>query len=148
MNLGGRIKQMLDEKGWTQSELLRRVPDLDRANLSALIVRDAKRSRFSGGIARALGCSRLWLETGRGLPQDFHGGGMHDAEDGITSDDPAILKRLNLLFVQLPQSEQLRILRFLEQRKALCDQLLEELLSVRGVELAGLQSGNPRTEAS
>ncbi|MEY2700754.1 MAG: hypothetical protein RIQ52_1509 [Pseudomonadota bacterium] len=136
MNLGGRIKQMLDEKGWTQSELLRRVPDLDRANLSALIVRDAKRSRFSGGIARALGCSRFWLETGKGLPHEIEGGEFQP-EDGAMSDDPALLKRLNLLFCQLPQSEQLRVIKFLEQRKALCDQLLEELLSARGVGLSG-----------
>lgn len=64
MNLGGRIRQRLDELGWERSRLIELVPDLTPANLSALIRRDSKRSEFDEQIAKALGVSLLWLVYG------------------------------------------------------------------------------------
>ena len=67
MGLGARIQLCLTAKGWTQSDLLRAVPALERATLSAIIRRDAKRSMYAIAIAEALGCGVEWLMTGEGM---------------------------------------------------------------------------------
>jgi phage repressor protein C with HTH and peptisase S24 domain len=64
MKMGGRIKLRLSELAWQQTDLLRRVPDLEPATLSALIQRDSASSIWSDQIARALGVTHAWLATG------------------------------------------------------------------------------------
>lgn len=64
MNMGKRIEQRLRELGWKQSDLLERIPDLEKGTLSALIARDSAKSMFSQQIADALGVSHAWLVDG------------------------------------------------------------------------------------
>jgi SOS-response transcriptional repressor LexA len=66
MNMGKRIAARLNELGWKQVDLLRAVPDLDSKTLSALIIRDSKRSEFAGQIADALSVNVRWLLDGVG----------------------------------------------------------------------------------
>lgn len=66
MNLGKRIAQRLKELGWQRNDLIDRVPGLSAQTLSALILRDSKRSEFDVGIAKALGVQLSWLNSGLG----------------------------------------------------------------------------------
>lgn len=64
MKMGGRIALRLAELGWQQVDLIRRVPDLEPATLSALVQRDSSASKWSDAIAGALGVSHSWLVHG------------------------------------------------------------------------------------
>lgn len=64
MNMGARIKQLLEARGWKQIDLLDRVPDLDAKSLSALIGRDSRFSEYALGIAKAFGVSLDYLIFG------------------------------------------------------------------------------------
>jgi lambda repressor-like predicted transcriptional regulator len=64
MNMGGRIKQRLNELGWQQVTLLDHVPELSAATLSAAIKRDSEWSRYASAIADALGVNVRWLLFG------------------------------------------------------------------------------------
>lgn len=66
MNMGARIKALLQERGWKQSQLLERVPEMDAKALSALIKRDSRFSEYALGIAQALGVSLDYLIFGVG----------------------------------------------------------------------------------
>lgn len=70
MNLGGRIAKRLSELGWSQVDLLDRVPEMNAGTLSATILRDAKKSQFAGKIAKALDVRLEWLLSGDGPMQD------------------------------------------------------------------------------
>lgn len=65
MNMGKRIAVRLSELGWRQTDLLDKVPDLSPGTLSAIILRDSKRSEFASQIADALGVTGKWLQEGR-----------------------------------------------------------------------------------
>lgn len=64
MNMGKRIALRLRELGWRQTDLLDRIPDLSPGTLSAMILRDSKRSEFVTQIAEALGVTGNWLQEG------------------------------------------------------------------------------------
>ena len=64
MNIGGRIKQRLNQLRWKRKDLLDRVEGLSDQNLSNLIRRDSLRSEWDTRIASALGVSVLWLVYG------------------------------------------------------------------------------------
>lgn len=64
MNMGKRIALRLRELGWRQTDLLDRIPDLSPGTLSAMILRDSKRSEFTTQIAGALGVTGNWLQDG------------------------------------------------------------------------------------
>lgn len=70
MNLGGRIAKRLSELGWSQVDLLDRVPEMNAGTLSATILRDAKKSQFAGKIAKALDVRLEWLQYGEGPMRD------------------------------------------------------------------------------
>lgn len=70
MNLGGRIAKRLNELGWSQVDLLERVPEMNAGTLSATILRDAKKSQFAGKIAKALDVRLEWLLSGEGPMRD------------------------------------------------------------------------------
>lgn len=65
MNMGKRIEARLTELGWGQRDLLERVYGLEKGTLSALVVRDSKRSEWSERIAAALGVTHAWLTLGK-----------------------------------------------------------------------------------
>ena len=70
MNMGGRIKNRLDELGWSQARLIERAAAIDPSArltpsaLSNLIKRDSVRSEMDTLIAKALGVPLLWLVYG------------------------------------------------------------------------------------
>lgn len=66
MNLGGRIKSVLEEKGLKPVDLCSMVPDMGIGTLSATINRDSERSAYAPEIAKALGLHLHWLVTGEG----------------------------------------------------------------------------------
>lgn len=68
MNMGKRIKLLLEERGWKQSELCERVPDMEPKVLSALIKRDSRFSEYALGIARAFGVPLDYLIFGASQP--------------------------------------------------------------------------------
>ena len=65
-NMGARVRQVLDELGWKQIDLLNRVVELDTGTLSALINRNGKTCLWSDEIAEALGVNHRWLQRGEG----------------------------------------------------------------------------------
>jgi SOS-response transcriptional repressor LexA len=69
--LGGRIKQMLKERGMTQAELARRV-GTKQQTISYIVSEDAPAttSRYATKIAAILGVNPAWLTTGEGNPGD------------------------------------------------------------------------------
>lgn len=138
MNLGSRIKLCLDAKNWTQADLVKAVPGLDRANLSALIRRDAKRSGFASQIAMALGCRLEWLLTGTGM--QWLEGSINDQlnqgdNSSLSEPNASYHAKLLAMFDELPQSEQQNILSYIEVRKQACEQLFQDILKMRGVEV-------------
>lgn len=64
MNMGARIKELLQERGWKQIDLLERVPEMEAGSLSALINRDSRFSEHALGIANAFGVSLNYLLFG------------------------------------------------------------------------------------
>lgn len=66
-SLGGRIKQILDEKGMSQSQLARLV-GVKQQTISYICSPDspAGTSRYATKIAEALGVNPVWLQTGDG----------------------------------------------------------------------------------
>ncbi len=72
MNMGGRIKERLEELGWKQRDLLERVEGLEPGTLSAMISRDSKRSDRTDQIAAALRVTIGWLTRGQ-LPKEVSG---------------------------------------------------------------------------
>jgi hypothetical protein len=138
MNLGLRIKLCLDAKNWTQADLVKAVPGLDRANLSALIRRDAKRSGFASQIAIALGCNLEWLVSGTGGQWLEYSSNveLNRLDNGSVAEPEADYHaKLLVMFDELPQSEQQNVLNYIEVRKQACEQLFQDLLKMRGVEV-------------
>ena len=124
MNMGQRIADCLSEKNWKQIDLLRHVPDLDAASLSAIIKRDSKHSKFSTRIAMALGVNHDWLMEGLGpkwrdsrQPDHSH----------LTPRQQALLG----LFDALPKSAQDEVMADLAQKKRTFDQWWEEMSEQR-----------------
>lgn len=74
MALGARIKQVREQRGWTQTELAARVnrllaegdKPLQQQALDRLEARDSNKSEFSLQLADALGVSLRWLLSGQG----------------------------------------------------------------------------------
>jgi hypothetical protein len=138
MNLGSRIKLCLDAKNWTQADLVKAVPGLDRANLSALIRRDAKRSGFASQIAVALGCRLEWLLAGMGnqWADELISIELQQDDTNVLAEPKASYHaKLLAMFDELPQSEQQKVLSYVEVRKQACEQLFQDLLKMRGVEV-------------
>lgn len=139
MGLGSRIQQCLEAKGWSQSDLLRVVPGLDRANLSAIIRRDAQRSSYAGLIAKGLGCEEDWLMSGKG--QQWSGAVIKEITapyDAIQPDNQPVTNQQQLLlerFNQLPRHEKKLVLEFIEQRIRVCEQMLTDMLSIKGLDV-------------
>ena len=139
MGLGSRIQQCLEAKNWSQSDLLRVVPGLERANLSAIIRRDAQRSSYASLIAKGLGCEADWLMTGTG--QQWSGSGIKETEpayDAINPDHHQAVSQQQLLlklFNQLPRHEKKLVLEFIEQRISVCEQILTDMLSIKGLDV-------------
>lgn len=65
MNLGGRLAHALGKRKMTAADLAR-ASGVDEATISALIVRDSERSKYSSALAMALRVSPHWLQTGEG----------------------------------------------------------------------------------
>lgn len=63
MNIGGRVKQRMDELGLTVPDVVARVPNgvVSSQALWALIKRDSIRSEFDVILAKTLGVSPIWL---------------------------------------------------------------------------------------
>lgn len=142
MGLGSRIKLCLDAKNWTQADLVKAVPGLDRANLSSLIRRDAKRSGFASQIAVALGCRLEWLLDGSGLqwldePTNFQLN--QDDNYHLATSSAAYHAKLLAMFDELPRSEQQNVLSYIEARKQVCEQLFQDILKMRGVEVVPIR---------
>ncbi len=64
--MGKRLKQELDDRGISPTQLCSMVPDLDIGTLSAIYKRDSRNSKFAPEIAVALGLNLHWLLTGDG----------------------------------------------------------------------------------
>lgn len=66
MNIGGRVKQRMDELGLTVPDVVERVPGgvVSSQALWALIKRDSVRSEFDVILAKTLGVSPIWLVYG------------------------------------------------------------------------------------
>lgn len=137
MNLGSRIKLCLDAKNWSQADLVKAVPGLERANLSALIRRDAKRSTFASQIAIVFGCRVEWLLTGTGA--QWLEEPIIELEQGKSDrlGEPMAHYHSKLLamFDELPPSEQQNVLSYVEMRQQACEQLFQDILKVRGVKV-------------
>ena len=136
MGLGSRIQQCLDAKHWSQSDLLKLVPGLERANLSAIIRRDAQRSSFAALIAKGLGCNLNWLLSGTG-PQ-WEDAGIKEVEALYVSDhqqSEVQQERVLKLFNQLPRHEKQLVLQFIEQRIGVCEQMLADMLNIKGLDV-------------
>ena len=139
MGLGSRIQQCLDAKDWSQSDLLKVVPGLERANLSAIIRRDARRSSFAVLIAKGLGCELDWLINGTG--QQWSSSGIKEIEALYSSSSadhqlPEIQQQLVLkLFNQLPRHEKQLVLQFIEERIGVCEQMLTDMLNIKGLDV-------------
>ena len=134
MALGARIQLCLTAKGWTQANLLRAVPGLERATLSAIIRRDANRSMYALAIADALGCRLEWLMTGEGIQWKHELVRETDSLYGVvSSDEQDVEQQLLLLFRQLPFNEKLNVTQFTQQRLKVYEQLLADWLNQRGL---------------
>lgn len=145
MGLGSRIQQCLDARNWSQSDLLKVVPGLERANLSAIIRRDAQRSSFAALIAKGLGCELDWLIYGTG--QQWSGTGIKEIEAIYESVDTGKRSEnqqqlLVKLFNQLPRHEQKLVLQFIEQRIGVCEQMLTDMLNIRGLDVVTREENN------
>ena len=72
MNIGGRVKQRMDELGLTVPDVVARVPNgvVSSQALWALIKRDSIRSEFDVILAKTLGVSPIWLVYGDPGMQD------------------------------------------------------------------------------
>jgi hypothetical protein len=142
MNLGGRIKLCLDAKCWTQADLVKSVDGLDRANLSALIRRDAKRSAFAFQIATVLGCRLEWLLSGAGAQWVSESANYQlnqSVSDGMGEPKIDSHAKLLALFNELPYGEQQNVLSYVEVRKQACDQLFQDILKLRGVDIVPMR---------
>lgn len=145
MGLGSRIQQCLDARNWSQSDLLKVVPGLERANLSAIIRRDAQRSSFAALIAKGLGCELDWLINGTG--QQWSGTGIKEIEaiyESVDTDKRSENQQQLLvkLFNQLPRHEQKLVLQFIEQRIGVCEQMLTDMLNIRGLDVVTREENN------
>ena len=139
MGLGSRIQQCLEAKQWSQSDLLKVVPGLERANLSAIIRRDAQRSSFAALIAKGLGCEFDWLVTGMGQQWIAHAvkeshppyaSGSSDSQQAEVQQQQVLT-----LFNQLPRHEKQLVLQFIEQRIGVCEQMLTDMLNIKGLDV-------------
>lgn len=66
LRMGYRIRNRLDELGWTQTDLLNKIPDLGKGTLSAMILNNRIASEWSDEIAEALDVEHRWLQKGVG----------------------------------------------------------------------------------
>lgn len=136
MSLGLRIKLCLDAKNWSQADLVKAVSGLDRANLSALIRRDAKRSAFASQIATALGCRLEWLLAGTGEQwiEELSNPQLNE-DNSLTEPMVSYHARLLAMFDELPPSEQENVLNYVEGRRQTCEQLFQDILKIRGIQI-------------
>lgn len=145
MGLGFRIQKCLTEKNWSQSDLLKRVPGLERANLSAIIRRDAERSSFALAIARGLGCESKWLLDGSGAqwPTDSireQSSVYQSSGDEFNTSIDQEQHCLDL-FRQLPAPEKQRVLMFMQERIGFCEQLMNDMLMLKGLDVVSKEDG-------
>lgn len=70
MNLGGRVEQERNERGWSQTELAHRVRQLGgsvtQTGIDKLEKRDAKNPKIAAELAAVLSVSERWLRSGKG----------------------------------------------------------------------------------
>jgi transcriptional regulator with XRE-family HTH domain len=85
MAVGDRIESLLRAKGWTQSELARRV-GMPQSTLSSLIRRGSRSSPHLVRIARELGTTPAYLSLEVDDPE------LEFPTDSLTSDERALLE--------------------------------------------------------
>ena len=66
ITLGGRVRRLREEKGWSQSELASHLPDVRQQSIDQLERGQVRRPRFLPELAQALGTQVQWLLTGEG----------------------------------------------------------------------------------
>jgi transcriptional regulator with XRE-family HTH domain len=66
INLGERVRQLREEKGWSQSELASQLPGVRQQSIDQLERGHVRRPRFLPELAQALGTQIQWLLTGEG----------------------------------------------------------------------------------
>lgn len=146
MGLGSRIQECLETKNWSQSDLLKVVPGLERSNLSAIIRRDAQRSSFAVLIAKGLGCEVDWLINGTG--RQWPSSELQELKavyslSQNTLQTPDVQQQLVIkLFNQLPRHEKQVVLQFIEQRIGVCEQMLTDMLDIKGLEVVTREEEN------
>lgn len=64
--LGMRVRQLREERGWSQSELAAHLPGVKQQSVDQLEQGRVVRPRFLPELADALGASMQWLLTGEG----------------------------------------------------------------------------------
>ncbi|NDE90367.1 MAG: XRE family transcriptional regulator [Alphaproteobacteria bacterium] len=66
--LGDRVRQLREERGWSQNELAAQLPGVKQQSVDQLENGKVARPRFLPELAVALRTSVQWLLTGDGLP--------------------------------------------------------------------------------
>lgn len=127
MNIGGRIKQRLEDTGKDRQWLLAQLPELSPQALSNLIVRDSKRSEWDEAIADALGVSVLWLVYGKEveyaaqpmLKAVGQSHSMAQQESGVYNLVSEQSKEVTQIMAQLSPERQDEVLIFAKERRTL-----------------------------
>lgn len=70
--MGKRIELRLDELEWKKGDLLKKIPDLNKGTLWAMIKENRIASEWSEEIAEALGVEHKWLQRGTGPKMRTH----------------------------------------------------------------------------
>jgi len=65
-SMGERVRRLRLEKGWSQSELATRLPEVKQQSIDQLEQGKVRRPRYLPELAKALGSSAQWLLTGVG----------------------------------------------------------------------------------
>jgi transcriptional regulator with XRE-family HTH domain len=66
INMGDRVRQLREERGWSQSELASYLPGVHQQSIDQLERGRVRRPRFLPELAQALGTQVQWLLTGEG----------------------------------------------------------------------------------
>ena len=66
LHLGHRVRQLREQKGWSQSELASQLPGVHQQSIDQLERGRVKRPRFLPELADVLGTPVQWLLTGEG----------------------------------------------------------------------------------
>lgn len=107
--LGVRVRQLREERGWSQSELAQRLPNVRQQSIDQLEQGKVRRPRFLHELAQALGTTVNWLMSGKG------GKARMAATPAMADVDVGLLKDV-LLVVEKIESE--RKLKFDHAHKA------------------------------